>query len=96
MNFKYCIQELVADFSQQRPGFDPWLVHVRFLVETVIQGEKIFFFFSAAVFPTVLHICIRKPTGQSQGMFKQCNGLWVLDKKGALCCVQAKEYVKSQ
>jgi len=36
---------------------------------------------SVAVFPTVLHICIRKPTGQSQGMFKQCNGLWLLDKK---------------
>jgi len=95
MNFIYCIQELVADFSQQRPGFDLWLVHVRFLVETMIQGRG-FFFLSAVVFPTVLHICIRKPTGQFQGMFKQCNGFWVLDKKGTVCCVQAKENVKSQ
>ena len=63
------------------------------------SGTERGFSLSTSVFPTVLHICTRKPSGQSPGTLKQCNGLWLLgsirQKGDFYCCVQAKEYMKS-
>jgi hypothetical protein len=62
------LRRLIAGFSQRRPGFDPRLVHVGFVVEKVTLGQvfpRVLRFFHVSFIPQVLDYTEKREKKQS-------------------------------
>jgi len=85
------LRRLVAEFSMLCPGFDPRLVHVRFVVHNVALGQvslPVFHFSPVSVIPPTLHTSLHlhvaltgRTNGRSLGTF---NKQFCFGNRGAL------------